>query len=420
MGGKREGEGMMERDAVIIGGGPAGLAAAVALHGKGIRSIILLEREASLGGILRQCIHDGFGIDRFKESLTGPEYASRLIHEAEERGIEYRTSTTVLSISSERVVTAAGADGMLHIHAKAVILAVGCRERDRGAIAIPGERPAGVVTAGTAQAYINLYNRLPCHEAVILGSGDIGLIMARRLTLEGVKVHGVFEIQDHPNGLERNTIQCLDDYSIPLYLRHTITDIHGSGRVEGVTVSKVDDRLVPIKGTEREYRCDSVILSVGLVPDNALALPLGLDVDGRTRGVSVDENLMTSIPGIFSAGNCLHVHDLADDAALEAERLASSAARWINGDLLDSCAIPVIPGCGIASIVPMRISGKSDVFFTMRPSCALRNAVLRVTAGGRTVWKKRISRARPQNMPSAEVPKESLSSVSGPLEVTLS
>ena len=410
----------MERDAVIIGGGPAGLAAAAALHGKGIRSIIILEREASLGGILRQCIHDGFGIDRFKESLTGPEYASRLIHEAEERGIESRTSTTVLSISPERVVKAASADGMLHIQAKAVILAVGCRERDRGAIAIPGERPAGVFTAGTAQAYINLYNRLPCHEAVILGSGDIGLIMARRLTLEGVKVHGVFEIQDHPNGLERNIIQCLDDYSIPLYLRHTITDIHGSGRVEGVTVSKVDDRLVPIKGTEWRYRCDSVILSVGLVPDNALALPLGLDVDGRTRGVSVDENLMTSIPGIFSAGNCLHVHDLADDAALEAERLTSSAVLWIKGERLESCAIPVIPGCGIASIVPMRISGKSDVFFTMRPSCALRNAVLRVTAGGRTVWEKRITRALPQNMLSAEVPKENLSSVSCPLEVTLS
>ena len=409
---------MDKRDAVIIGGGPSGLAAASALYAEGIKNIVIIEREDRLGGILKQCIHDGFGLERFGESLTGPEYADRLIQDVESNGIECILSSPVLSISPDKVVTFATSEGMRSFEANAVILTVGCKERDRGAIAIPGERPAGVFTAGTAQSYINIYNRLPGHEAVILGSGDIGLIMARRLTLEGVKVHAVFEIQDHPNGLERNIIQCLDDYDIPLYLNHTVTDIHGGSRLTGVTVSEVDENLTPIPGTEKEYSCDTLILSVGLLPDNSLLVPLDAELDPMTRGASVDENLMTSISGIFVAGNALHVHDLADYAALEAERLATSVVSYIKGEVIPDENIEVIAGDGVGSIVPERVSGKKDVTFTLRPSREKKDAVLSVLEGDSTIMTKKFRRVQPQEMISITLPSSSFKE--GNLEVRIS
>ena len=279
---------MRQVDAAIIGGGPAGLAAAAELYKKGVRNILILEREKSLGGILRQCIHDGFGLTRFKETLSGPEYAQRFIDMVEEMQIPYVTDTTVLSITPDKRILAASREGMLEIQAKAVILAMGCRERTRGAISIPGERPAGVYTAGVAQSYINLHNKMVGKEVVILGSGDIGMIMARRLTLEGAHVRAVFEIQPYSSGLPRNIEQCLRDYDIPLYLSHTVTDILGKERLEGVVVSQVDERMQPIPGTEKTWACDTLILSVGLIPENELSLGAGVVLDGRSKGAIVD------------------------------------------------------------------------------------------------------------------------------------
>ena len=291
---------MEQKDVVIIGGGPAGLAAAVELHKQGIRNMIILEREAMLGGILRQCIHDGFGLGRFGESLSGPEYAQAFIDEVNKREIPYETSATVLSLTADRVVTASTRNGLRQYQAKAVVLAMGCKERSRGALGIPGERPAGVFTAGTAQAYMNLYNRMPGKEVIILGSGDIGMIMARRMTLEGAHVQAVFELMPYPSGLPRNIVQCLDDYNIPLYLSHTVTEIHGRDRLTGVTISEVDANRRPIPGTEKEYKCDTLILSVGLIPENKLLEDAGIAIDPHTNGAFVDENLQTNVPGVFS------------------------------------------------------------------------------------------------------------------------
>ena len=303
---------METRDVVIVGGGPAGLAAAVELYKKGIRNVLIVEREKTMGGILRQCIHDGFGLTRFGETLSGPEYAQKFIDEVMELKIPYVTDTTVLSVSPDKVVTLASSNGLKKIQAKAVILTMGCRERTRGALGIPGERPTGVFTAGVAQAYINLYNRMVGKEVVILGSGDIGMIMARRLTLEGAHVQAVFEIQPIPSGLPRNIEQCLNDYGIPLYLSHTITDIHGNERVTGVTVAQVDEHMKPIPGTEKEYNCDTVILSVGLIPENELSIDAGVTLDARTKGAVVDEYFQTEKSGFFAAGNVLHVHKPQD------------------------------------------------------------------------------------------------------------
>ena len=300
---------MIERryvDALIVGGGPAGLAAATGLWYSGIRDILIVEREKHLGGILRQCIHDGFGLTQLGVTLSGPEYAQRYIDDVERMEIPYITNATVLSVTPSRVVTVVSRDGLVEYEAKAVILTMGCRERTRGALAIPGERPTGVFTAGVAQAYINLYNRMPAREVIILGSGDIGMIMARRLTLEGAHVQGVFEVMPYAAGLPRNVEQCLNDYNIPLYLSRTATKIHGSGRVTGVTISEVDAHGKPIPGTEKEYSCDTVILSVGLIPENELSLDAGVELDPHTRGAFVDEHYMTGVEGVFAAGNVLH------------------------------------------------------------------------------------------------------------------
>lgn len=409
---------LMRKDAVIIGGGPAGLAAAVALHKLGVRDIVILERESQLGGILRQCIHDGFGLQRFGCSLSGPEYASIFIEEVRRLGIEYHTDATVVSLSAAREIEAVTPEGILCYHARAVVLTMGCRERSRGSVMIPGERPSGVFTAGSAQAYMNIYNRMPGHEAVILGSGDIGLIMARRLTLEGAHVNAVFEIQDHPNGLERNIVQCLEDYGIPLYLRHTVTDIHGNSRLEGVTVSKVDEHSRPIAGTEKFYPCDTLILSVGLRPDTELLLDAGIEFDPRTHGASVDEHLMTSAAGIFSSGNVLHVHDLVDYVSLESEQLASSVSRYLSKGFSSDRALKVRCGRGIGSTVPQKVSSGDGFTLSLRFDAVMENVVVKVSQDGRDILKKRMRKANPAEMVRLDIG-SGATACSGDLEVSV-
>ncbi len=385
-------------DVVIVGGGPAGLAAAVELFKKGITDILIVEREKHLGGILRQCIHDGFGMTRFRKTMSGPEYAKHFIDEVEQLHIPYMVNTTVLEVTPDKVVTIASANGLKKIQASAVIYTMGCRERTRGALSIPGERPAGVFTAGVAQAYINLYNRMPGKEIIILGSGDIGMIMARRLTLEGAHVQAVFEIQPIPSGLSRNIEQCLNDYGIPLYLSHTITAIHGRERVTGVTVSKVDEHLRPIPGTEKEYSCDTVILSVGLIPENELSIDSGVELDPRTRGAIVDEYFQTTKPGFFAAGNVLHVHDLVDFVSLEAEKLADGVAEYIAKGCLPDCPIAIRTDRNVNHTVPQKISGAHDVTISMRVSRKLENCSIFVKQGNEVLAVKQMKKALPAEM----------------------
>ena len=392
-----------DRDVVIIGGGPAGLAAAVELDKRGIHDIVILEREHQLGGILRQCIHDGFGLHRFGKSLSGPDYAQRFIDEVMSRGIAFHTDSTVTSLSPDRIVSVVTPSGPYSYRARAVVLTMGCKERSRGSVMIPGERPAGVFTAGTAQAYMNLYNRMPGKEIVILGSGDIGLIMARRMTLEGCSVKAVFEIQDHPNGLDRNISQCLDDYGIPLYLRHTVTDIHGRDRLEGVTVSEVDEKMSPVPGTEKYYPCDTLILSVGLRPENDLIKDAGIEIDARTSGAVVDESLMTSIPGVFSSGNVLHVHDLVDFVSLESERLAAGVVSFLDGGSQADRDLCVIAGGGIAHAVPQRIRSASAVSLSFRPRAVSYDSVVRVRQGEDVIAERRYRRLNPAEMVIMEI-----------------
>ena len=389
---------MREIDAVIIGGGPAGLSAAVRLWEKGVRNLLILEREHELGGILRQCIHDGFGLTRFGETLSGPEYAQRFIDLVEEYQIPYVTDATVIDITEDKKVTAACRDGLLEIQAKAVILTMGCRERTRGAIRIPGDRPAGVYTAGVAQAYINLQNRMVGREVVILGSGDIGMIMARRLTLEGAHVIGVFEVQPYASGLPRNILQCLDDYGIPLHLSHTVTEIKGRERLESVVISQVDERMNPIPGTEKEYPCDTLILSVGLIPENELSLSAGVQLDSRSKGAVVDEHHQTTVPGIFAAGNVLQVHDLVDFVSAEAEELADSAAAYLRDGELAECRLAVVTDQNVTHTIPQKISGTSDFKLSLRVRRPIKNCRIRLVQGGETVCERKMAKAIPAEM----------------------
>ena len=401
---------MRQAAAVIIGGGPAGLAAAAELYKKGIRDVLILEREKSLGGILRQCIHDGFGLTRFGETLSGPEYAQRFIDMIEEMKIPYVTDTTVLSITPDKRILAASREGILEIQAKAVILAMGCRERTRGAISIPGERPAGVYTAGVAQSYINLHNKMVGREVVILGSGDIGMIMARRLTLEGAHVQAVFELQPYSSGLPRNIEQCLRDYDIPLYLSHTVTDILGRERLEGVVVSQVDEHLQPIPGTEKTYACDTLILSVGLIPENELSLGAGVVLDNRNKGAIVDESYQTSVEGIFAAGNVLHVHDLVDFVSGEAERLADAAAAYIEEGSLPSCALDVVTDGNVTHTIPQRISGTKSFLLSLRVRRPMKDCEIQICQGGQIIKRRKFKKAIPAEMIQIPVDKASLNS----------
>ncbi len=389
---------MQERDAVIIGGGPAGLAAAVRLKKLGIDDIVIIEREKQLGGILRQCIHDGFGLTRFKESLSGPEYAQRFIDSVESFQIEVLKNATVLNLSSDKVVTIVTRSGLIQMHAKAVILTMGCRERTRGALAIPGSRPSGVMTAGVAQSYINLHNTMVGKEVIILGSGDIGMIMARRLTLEGAHVIAVFEVLPYPSGLPRNIEQCLNDYDIPLFLGETVVNIKGESRIQAITVMKVDDRMKPIPGTERDLSCDTLILSVGLIPENELSQNAGVILDERTKGAVVDEYFQTNIPGIFAAGNVLHVHDLVDFVSLEAESLAENAANFIKQGSLPECNVKVETDKNIGHVIPQYVSGLNDIQVSLRVRRPYRKCTISVTQNGRTIKTIRLHKAIPAEM----------------------
>ena len=360
---------MKSYDIVIIGGGPAGLAAAVSAKKNGIESILILERDRELGGILNQCIHNGFGLHTFKEELTGPEYAGRFIKQAEELNIEYKLNTMVMDISEQKIVTAMNREeGLFEIRAKAVILAMGCRERSRGALNIPGYRPAGIFSAGTAQRLVNIEGYMPGREVVILGSGDIGLIMARRMTLEGAKVKVVAELMPYSGGLKRNIVQCLDDYGIPLKLSHTVVDIRGKERLEGITLAQVDGKGKPIPGTEEEYSCDTLLLSVGLIPENEISRGMGVDMNPVTSGPKVNESLETNIEGVFACGNVLHVHDLVDFVSEEAATAGKNAAAYIKtqytktqqeltGEELDQTQRTIIlePQNGVRYTVPTTI-----------------------------------------------------------------
>lgn len=344
----------MKYDLVIVGGGPAGLAAAIAAKDNGIDSILIIERDRELGGILNQCIHNGFGLHTFKEELTGPEYASRFIAQVEERGIEYKLNTMVMDISNDKVVTAMNStDGMFTVEAKAVVLAMGCRERSRGALNIPGYRPAGIFSAGTAQRLVNIEGYMPGRRVVILGSGDIGLIMARRMTLEGAKVLAVAELMPYSGGLKRNIVQCLNDFDIPLYLSHTVVDIQGKERVEGITIAEVGPDRKPIPGTEIHYDCDTLLLSCGLLPENELSKTAGVDLSPITSGPVVNDSLETNIPGVFACGNVLHVHDLVDFVSQEATNAGKNAAKYIKeGEVSSAKQIEILPVDGVRYTVP--------------------------------------------------------------------
>lgn len=347
----------MKRDIVIIGGGPAGLAAAEAAVQAGARDVLILERDTRLGGILNQCIHNGFGLHTFKEELTGPEYAARFEARVRALQIEYKLGTMVLSISPEKTVTAVSREeGLVTIEAKAVILAMGCRERARGALNIPGFRPAGIFSAGTAQRLVNMEGYMPGREVVILGSGDIGLIMARRMTLEGAKVRVVAELQPYSGGLKRNIVQCLDDYGIPLKLSHTVTEIHGKERVTGVTISAVDENLKPVPGTEEFYSCDTLLLSVGLIPENELSTGAGVALSRVTNGPVVNESLETNVPGIFACGNVLHVHDLVDYVSEEAAAAGRAAAVYLQqGEQREDKAVRIEAAGDVRYTVPSTV-----------------------------------------------------------------
>lgn len=375
---------------VIVGGGPAGLAAAVAAYDAGERDILILEREPRLGGILNQCIHNGFGLHTFKEELTGPEYADRYVRQVMERGIAYRLNATVLDVSHDKVVTYVCADeGLVKFAATAVILACGCRERPRGAINIAGMRGAGVFSAGTAQKLVNIDGYMPGKKVVILGSGDIGLIMARRMTFEGAEVKAVVELMPYSSGLNRNIVQCLNDFDIPLYFSHTVVDIKGRDRVEGVVVAAVDDKLRPVKETEQLIECDTLLLSVGLLPENELAKNAGVGLSLTTGGAVVDENLMTDVDGVFECGNVLHVHDLVDFVSAEADNAGKCAVAYINGTKPCTDKITVACTGGVRYSVPT-VLNRDDVYksqsFKMRVGNVYKKVELAVFADGVKVF----------------------------------
>ena len=412
--------GTIKKSLVIVGGGPAGLAAGIAAREAGVEDLAILEREHDAGGILRQCIHNGFGLHRYGEELTGPEYAARDIARAEELGLDIRCDTTVLSVENDRRVTCISRkEGLQVFEAGAMILAMGCRERPRGALGTPGTRCAGVYTAGAAQKFVNLEGLMPGRRVVILGSGDIGLIMARRMTLQGAKVLACVELMPYSSGLNRNIVQCLEDYGIPLYLSHTVTEIRGRDRLEGVTVSAVDENRRPIPGTEIEFACDTLLLSVGLIPENELSQRAGVTISPVTAGAVVDDTLQTSVPGIFACGNVLHVHDLVDFVSDESFRAGQAAAAYLRGESAGGDTVPVLDGEGVRGVVPQRVHPGSDVTFMFRPAGVYHNASAVVEAGGRELARKRSMVFTPGEMAAIRVSAEKLAGVKDTITVRM-
>ncbi len=409
-------------DIVIIGGGPAGLAAAVKAYDSGVTDILIIEREPRLGGILHQCIHSGFGLARFKESLTGPEYAYRFEKEVRARGISALTDTTVLSVSKDRAVTALNErEGVFTVQAKAVVLAMGCRERSRGALPIAGSRPSGVFSAGAAQKSVNIDGVMPGKQVVIVGSGDIGLIMARRMTLEGAKVEAVCEIMPYSSGLQRNIVQCLEDFDIPLYLRHTVTKIEGEERVTGVVLSEVDENRRPIAGSEVRVACDTVLFSVGLIPENELTKKMGLSIVQGTNGVCVYEDRQTEFEGIFACGNVLQVHDLVDYVSEEGELAGAAAARYVRFGRKEKFAIECRSGRNIAYVLPQRVDKNAGerVKLFFRVSGVFKNCVIKVKSGEKVLAQKKKKVVRPGEMETLLLTTEALQAAEEGIEVFL-
>ena len=391
---------MIKKDLVIIGGGPAGMAAAVAAYDAGLRDILILERDVGLGGILRQCIHNGFGLHRFGEELTGPEYAYRYELQVKKREIPFKLNTMVLDITSDKIITAMNSDeGMFQIKAGAIILSMGCRERPKGALNIAGKRPSGIFTAGTAQKFVNIDGYMPGKKVVILGSGDIGLIMARRMTLEGAKVEAVCELMPYSGGLARNIEQCLNDFNIPLMLSHTVVEIHGSERVKGVTIAEVDKNRKPIADTRRFIECDTLLLSCGLIPENELTKSAGISIDRITNGAVVDQNRQTAIEGIYACGNVLHVHDLVDYVSEEAEIAGRAAAEYLKVGAKTDIDITLVADGKIRYTVPQRITSKEkDVTVYFRVSDVYRGARIVVKDGDKVLISKKKQKVAPGEM----------------------